>query len=139
MSSSTCSTAIDILFPATFFFYGSLQDPQRLAQVLRHPVSHVPLQKAKLRGYKMMLWGQYPALAAGAKKDSVEGMICSIDNKEDFDKIQAYESDNYRSQTIDLKVGGKKFRAVTFVWANEHSGELQEGSWNLEIWQQRWP
>ena len=86
-----------------------------------------------------MLWGQYPALVAGAKKDSVQGMICPIDDKEDFDRLQRYESDNYRPQSIYLKVNGRNIKAVTFIWTDEELTELEEGSWTLELWQQRWP
>ena len=45
--------------PKLFFFYGSLMDPLRLQDVLQLPAPPV-LKPARVKSYKIMLWGQYP-------------------------------------------------------------------------------
>lgn len=50
--------------PEPFFFYGTLTDPSELQEILQ--LSNLPVLKpARVRSYKIMLWGQYPALVDG--------------------------------------------------------------------------
>ena len=61
------------------FFYGALKDPVRLAAVLHLPDGQAPyLRPAKLVGYHIMLWGQYPALLDGPPGNEVLGVAYEI-------------------------------------------------------------
>lgn len=54
---------VDVLAPqlGPYFCYGTLMDPSLLADILGL-VDKPRLRPAKLVGYSLMLWGQYPAL-----------------------------------------------------------------------------
>ncbi|KFX92792.1 hypothetical protein O988_07122 [Pseudogymnoascus sp. VKM F-3808] len=66
--------------PIPFFFYGTLTDPLRLQEVLQ--LSAPPVFKpARVRCYKIMLWGQYPVLVHGPMNNYVDGIQISVDGK----------------------------------------------------------
>jgi hypothetical protein len=54
------------LLPKPFFFYSTLTDPLLLQEVLQ--LSTPPILKpARVKSYKIMLWGQYPAMVDGPR------------------------------------------------------------------------
>ena len=89
-----------------YFFYGTLMDPTTLSKVLNN-ISREQGYPAKVIGYSYMLWGPYPALLNGPPGKTVYGMAYEIQSREEADKLQAYETDNYRAQSclIDLDDG----------------------------------
>lgn len=67
--------------PKPFFFYDSLTDPLRLQEVLQLPAPPV-LKAARVRSYKIMLWGKYPALVRGPHDSYVDGMAFVVENEQ---------------------------------------------------------
>jgi hypothetical protein len=67
--------------PKPFFFYGSLTDPLRLQEVLQLPTPPV-LKPATEKSYKIMLWGQYPALVDGSNNSYVDGRAYVVETEQ---------------------------------------------------------
>lgn len=67
--------------PKPFFFYGILMDPLRLQEVLQLSATPV-LKPAEVNSYKIMLWGQYPALIDGPINSCVSGMGYVVETEE---------------------------------------------------------
>ncbi|OBT61602.1 hypothetical protein VE03_08875 [Pseudogymnoascus sp. 23342-1-I1] len=118
--------------PKPFFLYGSLTDPLRLQEVLQLPEPPV-LKPASVQTYKIMLWGQYPALVNGPTDNHVDGMSFQVETEEHQKMLEYYETDVYRVAGIRISVDGKVVSGRTFVWANDPA-ELVEGTWSLEDW-----
>lgn len=118
--------------PMPFFFYGSLTDPLRLQEVLR--LAALPVfQPASVQCYKIMLWGQYPALVRGQINNHVDGMAFVVETEEQENMLKYYETDAYRIEGTRISVDGKVVIGRTFVWASDPT-ELEEGTWSLEEW-----
>ena len=84
---------VDPLSPpcGPYFFYGTLMDPSLLAEILS--LSDKPtLCPAKIIGYTLKLWGQYPALVNGAPGQVVEGMVYHVRKKGHPEKLAEYET-----------------------------------------------
>ncbi|OQE04897.1 hypothetical protein PENVUL_c029G07589 [Penicillium vulpinum] len=119
-----------------FFFYGTLMDPPTLARVLQ--LSEPPhMRPARVIGYQIKLWGQYPALVDDAFHP-VDGLACKILSRESWDRLVAYGSDKYKLGPIYidfLDTGEEEVEGVAFEW-NANPKELQDGSFSLENWLQ---
>ena len=85
--------------PMLFFFYGSLTDPLRLQEVLRLPAPPV-LKPASVQCYKIMLWGQCPALVHGPTSNHVDGMAFVVENEEQHRMLEYYETDAFHIEEI---------------------------------------
>jgi gamma-glutamylcyclotransferase (GGCT)/AIG2-like uncharacterized protein YtfP len=118
--------------PKPFFFYGSLMDPLRLQEVLQLPSPPV-LKPARVRSYKIMLWGQYPALVDGLDNNYVDGMAYVVETEEQHKMLEHYETDVYSVEGIRITTEGKEVSGRTFMWADDPT-ELTEGTWSLEEW-----
>jgi gamma-glutamylcyclotransferase (GGCT)/AIG2-like uncharacterized protein YtfP len=119
--------------PKPFFFYGSLMDPLRLQEVLQLPAPPV-LKPARVKSYKIMLWGQYPALVDGPNNSYVDGMTYVVENEQQQKILEHYETDVYIVEGIRITVEGKEVSGRTFMWADNPT-ELMEGTWSLEEWE----
>jgi hypothetical protein len=119
--------------PKPFFFYGSLTDPLRLQEILQLPAPPV-LKPARVKSWKIMLWGQYPALADGPNDSYVDGMAYVIDTEQQQKMLEHYETDVYSVEGIRITVEGKEVPGRTFKWADDLT-ELTEGTWSLEEWE----
>jgi hypothetical protein len=119
--------------PKPFFFYGSLTDPLLLQEVLQ--ISEPPvLTPAHVVAYKIMLWGQYPALVPQpSEKSIVDGMAYLIETEEQQKMPEHYETDAYRVVGTRITIDGKVVQGRTFEWAGDKE-ELEEGTWSLEDW-----
>lgn len=115
-----------------FFFYGSLTDPLRLQEILQLPEPPV-LKTASVQCYRIMLWGQYPALVHGPINSHVDGMAFVVETEEQEKMLKYYETDAYRIEGVRISVDGKLMSGRTFVWASDPT-ELVEGTWSLEEW-----
>ncbi|KAF6238269.1 hypothetical protein HO173_003549 [Letharia columbiana] len=122
-------------FPRPYFFYGSLMDPQRLSEILRSDIKHLPsLRSAHTIGYRCKLWGPYPALVY-APDAVTHGMVLEMQDEKQVERLQHYETSNYRVQACTLRFeDGSEARGETFMWDGEE-GELREGSFDLKAWQ----
>lgn len=118
--------------PMLFFFYGSLTDPLRLQEVLRLPAPPV-LKPATVQCYKIMLWGQYPALVHGPINNHVDGMAFIVETEEQQKMLEYYETDAYHIEGIRISADGNVVIGRTFMWAIDPT-ELVEGTWSLEEW-----
>jgi hypothetical protein len=115
-----------------FFFYGSLMDPLRLQEVLQLPAPPV-LKPARVKSYKIMLWGQYPALVDGLDNSYVDGMAYFVETEKQQKILEHYETDVYSVEGIRITIEGKEVSGRTFMWADDPT-ELIEGTWSLEGW-----
>ncbi|KAJ5178916.1 hypothetical protein N7492_002126 [Penicillium capsulatum] len=121
------------------FFYGSLMDPQTLSQVLKSSKPPPVLHRAILTGYRIKLWGPYPALVEGQASDFVDGMVCEFLSPTELDRLASYETDKYRRLSCLVEVlnddGSVKetVEAITFAW-NGGQDELREGTFDLKQW-----
>jgi gamma-glutamylcyclotransferase (GGCT)/AIG2-like uncharacterized protein YtfP len=118
--------------PKPFFFYGSLMDPLRLQEVLQLPARPI-LKPARVKSYKIMLWGQYPALVDGPNNSCVDGMAYVVETEKQQKMLEHYETDVYSVEGIRISIEGKEVFGTTFMWADDPT-KLMEGTWSLEEW-----
>lgn len=111
-------------------------DPTRLASVLGREIGKDDLRPAHVVGFKLMMWGPYPALTkADSETIITPGLVYQVRNAQEVANLQQYESANYGPQSCELHFeDGSKMMGETFVWRGEMK-DLQEGSFHLEIWQ----
>lgn len=75
-----------------FFFYGTLMDPGTLARVLQ--LSEPPqMRPARVIGYQVKHWGNYPVLVDGKPFQPVDGLACEIVLPEHWDRLVAFATD----------------------------------------------
>jgi len=88
-------------------------------------------QPARVESYKIMLWGQYPALVDGPNDSYVDSIAYVIKTEQQQKMLEHYETDVYRVEGIRITVKGEMVSGRTFMWADDHA-ELTEGIWSLE-------
>lgn len=120
--------------PKHFFFYGSLMNPVRLQEVLHLSATPV-LQPARVKFYKIMLWGQYPSLVEGEEDNYVDGMAYLIETSEQQRMLKHYETNAYGIRGTRITIGEKEVSGRTFICADDDLAELSEGTWLLEEWE----
>ncbi|CAI7600993.1 unnamed protein product [Penicillium bialowiezense] len=104
-----------------YFFYGSLQDPILLVDILKLGSPPI-LRSAHIDGFKCQLWGHYPALLNGSRDDTVTGTVYEVHNVDDAKLLADYEGPSYQL-----------VKAYVFLFVgNLHN--LSEGSFDLEKW-----
>ena len=127
-------------------------DPLRLSKVLS--LQNTPkFRAATLRGYRLMLWGPYPALVDGAQ-EVVSGFVYDVQNAEAADRLQRYETMNYRTKSCEITFEDETWViGKTFIWAGDTSmylpcnlifslllhadqqvDHLKEGTFDLQAW-----
>ncbi|KAG8896199.1 hypothetical protein FRB99_009019, partial [Tulasnella sp. 403] len=129
--------------PRLCFFYGTLMLPHILRQVLR--MDDLPsLTNARLRGYKMKMWGPYPTLlplesdeASGdVEVPPIRGRVYLVTQSAHIRSLERYETENYRLVECELEVeeqvseGASEYhwvkrRGWTFIW-NSYEDELED-------------
>lgn len=122
----------------TFFFYGTLMDPEVAQEVMGLPAPPV-LRPAVLknRGY-LRMWGPYPAFVANRNpRVDLKGMACEIEGTERKDRLAMYEGDNYDEIKCLINLvtedGESDYMvARMFSWIGDED-ELSEGSFDLEV------
>lgn len=67
-------------------------DPSFLSELLRLP-GKSNSRPAKLIGYYMKLWGQYPAIVDGPSGAIIEGMVLEIESEKHGVRLAEYETD----------------------------------------------
>ena len=82
-------------YPVWYFFYGTLADPEFLAQKLS--LSETPvLKQAAITGGIIQTWGgNYNALVDGPTTASADGWAYEVTSKEHEEQLQYYETDKY--------------------------------------------
>ncbi|RYP92700.1 hypothetical protein DL770_001213 [Monosporascus sp. CRB-9-2] len=130
---------VDIVFePFYFFFYGSLQDPGQIRRVCGLDASALPpgaLQPATIRGWRVKMWGPYPALVPADADTEVRGVVWKCEIGAHVSRLCFYETDNYRLEFVDIKKDdGEVIKdGRTFVHAGDPA-DLEEGSFDLAQW-----
>ncbi|KAH7066449.1 hypothetical protein FB567DRAFT_594908 [Paraphoma chrysanthemicola] len=107
---------------AKYFFYGTLGEPEKLAEVLGLDDDFVPvLRKASVKGGKLKIWrDKYRALVGGGAQDAVEGYASKVENEAQEDALRHYEGTNYEV----VVEGGETVNGLTFRLCGE-VGELR--------------
>ncbi|RYP04731.1 hypothetical protein DL764_004281 [Monosporascus ibericus] len=130
---------VDVVFePFHFFFYGSLQDPGQIRRVCGLDASALPagvLQPATIRGWRVKMWGPFPALVPADAGAEVRGVVWKCEVGAHVSRLCFYETDNYRLEFVDIKKddGEVVKDGRTFVHAGDPA-DLEEGSFNLAQW-----
>lgn len=132
---------IDPFAPPTgaYFFYGTLSDPSFLSEVLG--LSEKPtLRPAKLVGYSLKLWGQYPALVDGPTGATVEGMVYEVRSEKHGERLADYETKAYTAAPCRICfTDGKnpdEVSGTTFKYMGNPL-DISEGQFDLTVWLQR--
>ncbi|KAK3296173.1 uncharacterized protein B0H64DRAFT_397566 [Chaetomium fimeti] len=131
--------------PCTFFFYGSLMDPQVLMAVAKLD-DQPDLQDVWVEGFEMKMWGGiYPVLLPINDTDNNSGASHRIKGKawrattmDQCLRLQRYETSAYEPADCRLyhPGGGEPTKGLVFVWARDPgSNQLAEGVFDLEDWQ----
>jgi hypothetical protein len=82
-------------YPVSYFFYGTLADPETLYQKLDLEGMPTPMP-AVVRGGKIKVWsGKYRALVDAGESDEVVGSMYVVQSKAHEDKLRVYEGGNY--------------------------------------------
>jgi gamma-glutamylcyclotransferase (GGCT)/AIG2-like uncharacterized protein YtfP len=122
-----------------YFFYGSLQDPGLLEDILN--LKDAPtLYPAIIKGYKCKLWGQYPALMKGDLEDIVKGAAYEVKTVGDAERLANYEGPSYTTISCIVQYNSSEVltqaegHAFLFV-GNER--DLSEGLFDLRCWMER--
>ncbi|KAK6516536.1 hypothetical protein TWF506_006443 [Arthrobotrys conoides] len=93
--------------PTLLFFYRTLRIPSVLKRILNLPEDPI-LTPAEITGYKIKLWGPYPALvkcedsAAAEDSCSIAGSAYNVTTQAHLQRLNTYEGANYTLQTIVL-------------------------------------
>jgi gamma-glutamylcyclotransferase (GGCT)/AIG2-like uncharacterized protein YtfP len=113
------------------FAYGTLQIPAVWAAVVGE---QVPSRPARLMGYarRRIKGCAYPGIRemAGA---SVEGLLYDCLPAWALEKLDAFEDDYYRRETLSVQISRTKLLpAEVYVIPAQHYGALSDQPWNLE-------
>lgn len=123
----------------TFFFYGTLMDPEIAQEVLGLP--EPPVLKPALLKYRghLRMWGPYPAFMANQDPEvDVKGMACEIEGTDRKDRLATYEGDNYEDVKCFINLVTEDgetdvIAARVFAWIGDED-ELSDGSFDLEAY-----
>jgi hypothetical protein len=122
-----------------YFFYGTLQDPSILSEILGLPQLPI-LRPARLIGYSLKMWGQYPALVDGPGGSIVEGATFEVADEASAARLAEYETRAYRPRPclIRLAVGSEEstVEGYTFMYDGKTS-DLSDGVFDLKLWLRR--
>ncbi|KIM77953.1 hypothetical protein PILCRDRAFT_76138 [Piloderma croceum F 1598] len=118
------------------FFYGTLAVPRILGSILG--LSSAPtLNPARICGYRIKMWGPYPALVKAegtAANDALTyGMAYEITKENDLQRLKQYEGENYKLVPCPVQLQGESaIGGWTFVWDN-YVEKLEEGNFDLGL------
>ncbi|KAJ5088301.1 hypothetical protein N7456_011917 [Penicillium angulare] len=123
-------------YPVYYFFYGTLTTPAILKNTIDLP-EEPKMRKAKVIGYALAKWGDYPALIDGDSGQDVHGYAYIVQTKEEAEKLASYETTAYMEAPCliyfdddeePVEVPGK-----TFVYAGDAQA-LLEKRFDRKLW-----
>jgi hypothetical protein len=113
--------------------------PALLSEILGLP-ENPTLRLAKLVGYSLKLWRQYPALINGPPGAVVEGMAYEVEHEEHAQRLAEYETQAYWPASCLIRfIDGKEPEEVpgtTFRYVG-NPVDLGEGAFDLGVWLKR--
>ncbi len=124
----------------TYFFYGTLRDPEIARIILGRPLSGLAPTAAKLRGYRALCVADasYPGLVATPddKDASVIGIVVSRLSELDVSRLDRYEGPEYASNEVVVETSdGAIIKARVYC---PHSALLlTDKPWSLTDWQRQ--
>ena len=114
-------------------------DPPLLSEILGLPERPM-LRPAKVVGYSLKLWGQYPALVNGPAGAVVEGTAYGVEDAKQAERLVEYETRAYHpSPCRILFTDGKEPEAatgLTFTYGRNPT-DIREGTFDLDTWLRR--
>ncbi|KAK8036770.1 hypothetical protein PG994_015267 [Apiospora phragmitis] len=125
--------------PMWYFFYGTLTKPEILQHVI--DADETPAYRpAKIIGYELASWGQYPALIDNLEGNKVAGFAFQVPTREQEEKLARYETDAYRIHCckIEFTDGQDPVEVYgnTFMYAGDAEA-LKAGRFDRRLWQIR--
>ena len=93
---------------STYFFYGTLQDPEIAREILGRPLSGCSPQPCVLEGYKRVYVADatYPAIAEDAES-KVEGLLVARISPLEASRLSRYEGRDYKTEELDVVLRGR--------------------------------
>jgi hypothetical protein len=95
---------------------------------------------ATLHGYsrRPVLGAQHPAVIKGRETDRVEGYVFYPRGLDDQRRLDSFECDSYyRAVASVVDSCGRRFQANVYVWCDD-LGDLGDGEWSFEEFEQKW-
>ncbi|KAI0470558.1 hypothetical protein GGR56DRAFT_133916 [Xylariaceae sp. FL0804] len=123
--------------PMVYFFYGTLAQPSTLQRILS--LGEPPtIRPAKVVGYALTRWGDYPALVDGETGQEVTGVAYEVGSPEHELRLAQYETNAY--EPVPCRVyftDGEQPSAVsglTFMYAGD-AAALRAGRFDRRLWE----
>ncbi|KAJ5173223.1 hypothetical protein N7492_005816 [Penicillium capsulatum] len=115
-------------YPAYYFFYRTLTKPEALQRIIDLP-EKPKLRQAKVIGYALAKWGDYPALIDGESGQEIPGSAYMVQTEEEAKKLARYETSDEEAHCLIyfddneelMEVSGK-----TFVYAGDAKALLEQ-------------
>ncbi|PGH09603.1 hypothetical protein AJ79_05659 [Helicocarpus griseus UAMH5409] len=106
-----------------YFFYGTLTNESNLATAIgvARPLA---LRRAKVVGYKLMLYGAHPALTDGPTTAEVRGMAFHVSLPSHARRLRGYATESFAAEAcrIHFEDGEKEVvDGFTFMWDGKSS------------------
>ena len=122
----------------TYFFYGTLRDPEIARIILGRPLSGLAPTATKLRGYRAMCVADasYPGLVAAPDDGdaSVIGIVVTRLSEVDVSRLDRYEGPEYASKQVVVETSdGATIEA--HVYCPRAALKLTDTPWSLMEWQ----
>lgn len=122
-----------------YFFYGTLQDPGILSEVLSLDFKPA-LEPASVIGCSLKLWGQYPALVDKPSSEAILGSMFEVPDERAAAKLAYYETNAYRPRPVSIyaRSGSEEVmhEGYTFLYAG-NPADLSDGTFDLDAWLRR--
>ncbi|KAI8964090.1 hypothetical protein F5Y11DRAFT_345828 [Daldinia sp. FL1419] len=119
--------------PLYFFFYGSLQARKTLVRVCGLEDENPTLIPASIKGWKMMMWGAYPALVP-QEGNEVKGMCWKCEDPEHINNLKWYETEAYRMERCKITTNEGEVIENGRIFVASGTKELSEGAFDLEAY-----
>lgn len=122
---------------SSFFFYGTLMDPEIVRAVIGRPLSGLSPRVARLEGYKRVYVAAatYPALIADSDT-SLEGIVVSRISPIEISRITRYEGADYQARLTTVQtLDGQSVEAQVFF--PKAAIRTTNRPWVLDEWRRR--
>lgn len=123
--------------PIHYFFYGTLTQPEILSHILDLTTPPV-LRPAKIIGYSLTNWGQYPALINGKSGEEVTGYAYLVESIDDELKLARYETNAYKPASCRIRFTDGQDPVQTLGLTFKYAGDdeaLKAGKFDRKLWE----